>query len=283
MINLERTSQLWGITGNLGGGKTLTAVQFAVESMRIGYYVCTNITLDLNMICTFYGEFCRSLYKHISLDDPLFDPFKLPTGSPRGSGGKKRVLVILDECAEWVDQYSSAKDPRIARLWSWLRHSSKRSQDVFIIVQRPDYLNKVIRILITRWIWVNDLAVYRIPILKMRFPFCSGLVMRNIFDNFKNRIGSVSFASKSHWGKFYNTAECLNSDGSTYNVEYDLPERKKYGNFYLVIAVIFSQICLIRSCYNSQKSSINSLKQDYKFSPGKTYLGTGAPARPVPE
>lgn len=260
MINLERTAQLWGITGNLGGGKTLTAVQFAVESIRMGFFVCTNITLDIDRISLFYGDYCRKLYLHVSLDDASFDPFKLPCGSPRGSGGKKRVLIILDECAEWVDQYSSAKDPRIARLWSWLRHSSKRSQDVFIIVQRPDYLNKVIRILITRWIWVHDLAVYRIPVLKFRFPFCSNLVMRNIFDNLKNRIGAVSFASKSHWGQFYNTAECLNQDGSTYALEYQVPETKRHGVFYLVLLLVFSQFTLYNACV-----SVKPLERDSDF------------------
>lgn len=264
MIQLERTAQVWGISGNLGGGKTLTAVQFAVEAMRMGFFVCSNITLNLDLICAHYGGFCRSLYQHISLDDPLFDPFKLPTGSPRGSGGKKRVLVILDEVAEWVDQYSSAKDPRINRFWSWLRHSSKRSQDVFIVVQRPDYLNKVVRILISRWIWVHDLAVFRLPVLKMRFPFCGSLVMRNIFDGQKNRIGSVSFANKSHWGQFYNTAECLNNDGSTYNVEYEVPQREKSNHVILYGLYLFSLFVLARSLATVQAPF------DTDFSPDST-------------
>lgn len=250
MIDLERTAQLWGITGNLGGGKTLTAVQFAVESMRMGFFVCSNITLDIDRICLFYGEFCRTLYKRISLDDPLFDPFKLPTGSPRGSGGKKRVLVILDECAEWIDQYSSAKNPSIARFWSWLRHSSKRSQDVFIIVQRPDYLNKVVRILISRWIWVNDLAVYKLPYLRIRIPFCSGYVMRNIFDgSSRNRIGGISLASKSHWGMFYNTAECLNATGAELNYEYVVPTRPKSSHALLYFIYLFSLLSLCRAFF----------------------------------
>ena len=260
MFQLERTAQLWGITGNLGGGKSLSAVQFAVDAMSRGYFVCSNITLNQDTIALHYGEFTRKLYQHISLDDPLFDPFKLPCGSPRGSGGKKRVLIILDECAEWVDQYSSAKDPRISRLWSWLRHSSKRSQDVFIVVQRPDYLNKVIRILITRWIWVHDLAVYRIPVLKMRFPFCGGLVMRNIFDNMKNRIGAVSFASKSYWGRFYNTAECLNSDGATYALEYEVPEVRRYGKFWLLLFLAFSQLVLYKSGVRASSTSLPDLE-----------------------
>lgn len=247
MIELERTSQLWGITGNLGGGKSLTAVHFAVNAMRSGYFVVTNITLDVERLVLDFGDYMRQLYLHVSLDDPGFDPFKLPCGSPRGSGGGKRVLVILDECAEWIDQYTSAKDPRIQRLWSWLRHSSKRSQDVFIIVQRPDYLNKVVRILVSRWIWVNDLAVWRLPVLKMRVPFCGGLVMRNIYDKLGNRIGAVSCISKIRWGRYYNTAECLNSDGSQYASEYAPPARSDRRPMFFALLYLASLYALLRA------------------------------------
>lgn len=221
-VQLERTSQVWAITGNLGGGKSLTAVYLAVTSMSRGYFVVSNITLDLDSICRVHGERCRKLYQHISLDDTSFDPFKLPVGSPRGSGGGKRVLVILDECAEWVDQYSNAKDPRIARLWSWLRHSSKRSQDVILVVQRLDYLNKVLRLLISRWVIVDDLAVWRFPFLKFRLPFCSNFVMQRVFDRSGRVLYPPQYIAKSTWGSYYNTAECLNSDGATYNVEYEV-------------------------------------------------------------
>ncbi len=247
MITLERTAQLWGITGNLGGGKTLSAVHFAVNAMRDGYFVVSNVTLNIQLLTRDYGPWIKSLYLHVSLDDPMFDPFQLPCGSPRGSGGKKRVLVVLDECAEWIDQYSSAKDPKIARLWSWLRHSSKRSQDVFIIVQRPDYLNKVVRILISRWIWVNDLAVWRLPVLKLRVPFCSGFVMRNIYDKLGNRIGPVSLISKSRWGRYYDTAECLNSTGASYNVEYAVPARPDRRPYLFAFLYSLSLYALFRA------------------------------------
>lgn len=81
-VQLERTAQVWAITGNLGGGKTLTAVYLAVSSMAKGYYVVSNITLNVDLIERMYGKVVAGLYSHISLDDPNFDPFKLPVGSP---------------------------------------------------------------------------------------------------------------------------------------------------------------------------------------------------------
>lgn len=246
-IELERTAQLWGITGNLGGGKSLTAVWFAVRAIQSGYFVVSNITLREDSLRRLIGDYAVNLYQHVSLDDPDFDPFKLPCGSPRGRGGDKRVLVIFDECAEWIDQYSSAKDPRISRFWSWLRHTSKRSQDVFIIVQRPDYLNKVVRILISRWIMVADLQTYRLPVLRCRFPFMGGYVMRNVYDRSGVRIGGVSFISKSRWGVFYDTAECLNQEGAQYNSEYSRPRIKRCQPLFFVAVYLFSLFMLYNS------------------------------------
>lgn len=227
MIKLERNALVWGVVGNLGGGKTLSAVELAVRCMLDGFAVVSNVTIDTVRISKeFNAPWVKNLFFKVSLDDPDVDPFKFPCGDPRGSGGERRVVVVLDEVAEWLDQYSNAKDPRIKRFWSWLRHSSKRSQDVVVICQRQEYINKVVRTLIARWIWVDDLAVYRIPKIKVKLPFMSGLVMQNVFDRQGQRIGSTSFIQKQKWGRFYNTAECLNLDGSTYNSVYTVPPVK---------------------------------------------------------
>lgn len=248
MVNLERNALVWGIVGNLGGGKTLTSVAVAVESLRKGYAIVSNVTLDIKLICkTFNIPWAKKLYTHISLDDPDFDPFALPSGDPRGSGGKKRVLIILDEVAEWIDQYSSIKTPRIARLHSWLRHSSKRSQDVFFICQRQEYINKSFRSLIARWLWVDDLAVYKIPKIKLKLPFCSSWVMVNQFDRLGNRISNHTLLKKSFYGRFYNTAECLNQTGSSTNYIYNIPEEKHKPNFIFYILHFSTIIYLIKT------------------------------------
>lgn len=247
MITLERSALVWGVVGNLGGGKTLSSVALGVESMLRGYMVVSNVTFDMDRVAEDYGApWVKKLYQHISLDDPDFDPFKLPCGDPRGSGGNRRVIVILDEVAEWIDQYSNAKDPKIKRLWSWLRHTSKRSQDIVIICQRQEYINKVVRTLIARWIWVDDMAVWRIPKLRCRLPFCRSLVMQRVYDRLGNMIGAVTWLKKSRWGRYYNTAECLNSTGAAYNAVYDLPP-VKYAVSPLTVALYFvSLVCLFR-------------------------------------
>lgn len=245
MIKLERSALVWGVVGNLGGGKTLSSVAMGVECMLQGYMVCSNVTFDMDAIAADYlSPWVKRLYKKISLDDPDFDPFALPCGDPRGSGGKRRVVIILDEVAEWIDQYSSAKDPRIKRLWSWLRHSSKRSQDVVIICQRQEYINKVVRTLIARWIWVDDMAVWKVPKIRCKIPFCSNLVMQRVYDRLGNMIGAVSWLKKTKWGRYYNTAECLNSDGAAYNAVYEVPPVKYSVSSFAIILFVFSVLAL---------------------------------------
>ena len=235
MIPLEKTAQVWGICGNLGGGKTLTAVSMAVEAIRMGYYVVSNVTLNLDELSKDV-PWCHKLYQHIVVRTEEYDengnvvrfedfnPFTIPSGSPRGTSGGKRVLVILDECAEWFDQYSNLKSRSISRVMSWLRHSSKRSQDVVFIVQRREYLNKSFRILVSRWISVDDLAIWRIPVLRIRLPFMEGFCMANVFDKTMARIRPVVFVRKSEFGRYYSTAECLSTFGGS-SVEYETPKR----------------------------------------------------------
>lgn len=247
MINLDPVPQVWGITGNLGGGKSLTATSIAVSAIKRGYFVVSNISLNCERINEALDiDYAEKLYKHFSFEDEDFDPFALPTGSPRGTPNGKRVVVIMDECAEWVDQYSTAQNPKIKRFWSWLRHSSKRSQDVVLIVQRLEYLNKVLRLLISKWVIVDDMKVYRLPVVKMRVPFLGGMCMQRVFDRNRRLVQGPLLVSKANWGRFYNTAECLNSDGAQYNTEYVIPNSRLRLQYFIYF-YIFSFALLLLS------------------------------------
>lgn len=205
-IRWEQTSQVWGICGNLGGGKTLSGVAMVADALSRGWYVCTNVHLNEDKLSAWLGYDCRKMIRYVDLEED--DPLKWPAGSPRGSGGKKRVVVLLDEVAEWFDQYSGASK-EVRRFLSWLRHTSKRSQDVILVVQRKEYLAKSLRILVARWVWCEDLAVWRVPVLRIRLPFCGGLVMRNVSDRLGNVLQYLDCISKREWGRYYQTAQCL--------------------------------------------------------------------------
>lgn len=236
MIPLEKTAQVWLIHGNLGGGKSMTAVSMAVDSLFMGYAVATNIKLNLDFLSKKY-PWISDLYYHfdVSSDDyddngnlisrRNFNPFDIPSGSPRGTVNPKRVLVIFDECAEWFDQYSNAKSPFVSRMMSWLRHSSKRNQDVFFIVQRVEYLQKSFRVLCSRFVQVDDLAVWRLPLFRLRVPFMSGFVMCRTVDRAGTKSAPLTFVNKSIYGKYYDTAQSLSAFGGAPQ-EYNTPVRE---------------------------------------------------------
>lgn len=43
----KRTANVYGIYGHLGGGKTLTAVELAVDFLRLGWCVTSNIKFSI--------------------------------------------------------------------------------------------------------------------------------------------------------------------------------------------------------------------------------------------
>lgn len=225
MIRWESTSQVWGISGNLGGGKSLTAVSMIHDALARGWYIVTNMELNTALLSADLRFDVTRLIQRVDMDDS--DPMSWPCGSPRGSGGNKRVVVVLDEVAEWFDQYSGTSS-QVRSFLSWLRHSSKRGQDVMLIVQRKEYLAKSLRILVARWIWCEDLAVWRVPILRFRIPFCRGLVMRSVTDRVGNVLQYLDVVSKSRFGRFYSTSQCLVSRAGS-AVEYESVVRYRPG------------------------------------------------------
>lgn len=235
MIPLESSPQVWLIHGNLGGGKSMTAVSMAVEAIRAGRFVASNIKLNIDALklsipwadqCYAHFDVSKDEYNEdgVLIKHQSFNPFKIPSGSPRGTQNPKRVLVIFDECAEWFDQYSSAKSPEVSRVMSWLRHSSKRNQDVLFIVQRVEYLQKSFRILCSRYVQVDDLAVWRLPVFRIRVPFMGGFVMARTVDRAGTKSAPVTLIKKSYYGRYYDTAQSLTTFGGS-PVEYVLPDR----------------------------------------------------------
>lgn len=164
---IEKTACVYGIYGALGGGKTLTAVEIALWALRQKYDVISNIEIDTK----------SPQYRYIE-DVNTIDWWKLPCGAPRGSDDPHRACIIIDECAEFFDQFSTTSSS-LKNFLSWLRHSSKRGQMVFLIVQQPEFIAKSLRLIINRWIVCVDMDAFRLPVLRLKIPFavawCGGV------------------------------------------------------------------------------------------------------------
>lgn len=209
MIYLPHTPSVIGIYGNLGGGKTLSAVDIALYFINHFNLVVTNIQLK-NL-----SERQKSYYRYFP-DISKIDWFALPVGSLRGSSGKKRVAVILDELPELLNQYTSGKDYWVQVFLSWLRMTSKNGQYVFVITQDPSFIMKPVRILCAYWLRCEDMAEFRIPVIRFKIPFVKDFVARRLFNRDGKQVqASLNYARKSVIGRYYDTSQGLSLHSSS--------------------------------------------------------------------
>lgn len=245
-----RTACVYGIYGHLGGGKSLTAVEIMHYALtRLGAQVTSNIRLR--------GLPPETLVRYHYIDDfaTLGDEkdenggyWALPCGSPRGSGGTDRSVIVIDEVAEFFDQYSSSS-VQLKRFTSWLRHSSKRGQWVFLIVQQPEFIAKALRKLINQWIMCDDLDQYRIPVVRLKLPFMSGYVRRLVIDRYGNVISrGLNLGDKKYVGQFYDTAQSIALEGraNDHVEEAPKPWTPPVVALYVVLALSYLVMTLIR-------------------------------------
>lgn len=203
----------------------MTAVELSLEFLRLGWSVTSNILIR-----------STSPKYHFIEDFQDVDFWSLPCGAPRGSDNPYRSVIVVDECAEFFDQYSS-NSPYLKQFLSWLRHSSKRGQFVFLIVQKPEFISKSLRLLINKWIVCDDMEQFRLPYFKIRIPFTRGYVARRIFDRYGNLLSrGFNFASKSDIGRFYDTSQSIALQGRQNDFITSLPPPKTPSllPFYLI-------------------------------------------------
>lgn len=206
------TACVYGIYGHLGGGKTLTAVDIMLSVLPYeNNCVYTNIRLR---------NLPEEWQKRVFYFDDLntVDAWSIPCGSPRGSGGRNRVFIFIDEVAEFFDQYSN-NSPILRRFLSWLRHSSKRGQWVFLIVQHPNFISADLRRLINWWVRCDDMDNFRVPVIRLKMPFLGGSVKRVVIDrNFQVVSRGLNLCDKYKVGYFYDTSQSIATLGRNANV-----------------------------------------------------------------
>lgn len=203
MVYLPNTPAVIGIFGSLGGGKTLTAVDIGLHFIKNFNFVVSNVQLK-NL-----SKRQEQYYQYVP-DISQVKWFDLPVGSLRGTPGRKRVAIILDELPELLDQYTSGKDYWVKQFLSWLRHTSKRGQFVFVITQDPSFILKPVRLLCSYWIKCEDMSEFRLPFIKIKLPFFRDFISRRTYNRDGTCInGSLNTAKKSEIGKYYTTSQGL--------------------------------------------------------------------------
>lgn len=133
----------WGVTGKLGGGKTLWAMYKAAQYIGEGRQVVSNIDIDPTPICKPWRDqgsvrVTRIPYRPSRAD---FDAIG------RGNDSKdesKNGLIILDECGAILNS-RNYKDKGRDELIEWFLHARHLGWDVMFIVQSLTLIDKQIR------------------------------------------------------------------------------------------------------------------------------------------
>lgn len=215
-----------GIIGYMSGGKSYTAVELMLSKMYHGHTVVSNIKLNCRAVTDYLGLPClvwKKLYYRISLDKDDLDEYhgilsddyeSYPAGAPRGTPNYERdkVYIFLDEISSIFDSMISAADGGVKAVAAWARHTEKRGQMLYLIMQFPSELHKRLRTHITQYIQCINTSSVKIPLLGCGLPwFLHGFIIRlDYMPDLETQIGSATWGRyKPKVFKCYNTSQIV--------------------------------------------------------------------------
>ena len=183
--------------GLVGGGKSFNSVRRMMSYMALGGRCCSNILLtgwddkegDLSPDSP-VRDYLRSLgweyqsrqYVYISFDEMVSD-FEWIKKVPAGPDRKHRTLLVIDEATDLFDTLDGGRlrsNSDYREMFHFLRLSRHVHVDVLFIAQDIDSINHRLRGLVSG-IWRStDMKNFRMPVLKVKFPF--DLFLLQLFD-----------------------------------------------------------------------------------------------------
>ena len=195
-----------GIVGHMSGGKTYSAVADMLERLLDGHVVVTNIKLRCQGVTDYLGVPCCSWKKnyYYLTETPkgyheisLLDYENYPMGTPRGESGyyENLVYIYFDEVSSVFDSITHSASKGIQEVATWARHTEKRGQMMYLIMQFSTELHKRLRNHVTEYITCVNSSNIKLPILHIGLPFfLKGYVIQSRFaGDEETPLGS------SHW------------------------------------------------------------------------------------
>lgn len=174
------------VSGKLGSGKSYHCCRMAIDHLRKGGVVATNMNIDLEAISANYHRSLRPW--QLVRVDAQSDPKQIPAGDLRGRG-RRRVMVILDEALNWFQSTAgAAKDERKSTWGEWLRQSDKLGQDVYFVAQNFERAAK----------WIRELAQVALRVVNLgnihifRMPIGKWLHLQRLYCVVRMEVGTVS-------------------------------------------------------------------------------------------
>lgn len=198
-----------GIIGYMSGGKSYTAVELMLHYMHDCHRVASNIRLNckavssyLDMPCVLWKQYFYLLSEIDSrvpynwLD--IADYSSWPMGTLRGSTDyeKNKVYIFLDEVSSLFDSMVSSADGGIQAVATWARHSEKRGQMLYLIMQFPSELHKRLRVHITSYLECTNTNSVKIPLLGLGVPFFlrNMIIRRDLMPDLETVVGSATWS-----------------------------------------------------------------------------------------
>ena len=183
--------------GLVGGGKSFNSVRRMMAYMARGGRVCANIRLtgwddsanDLaadspvrDYLRSLGWEYQAKQYIYIPFDEMVKD-FEWIQRVPTGIDRLHRTFLVVDEATDLFDTLDGGRlksDSEYREIFHFLRLSRHVHVDVLFIAQDIDSINRRLRGLVSG-IWRStDMKNFRLPVLKVKFPF--DLFLLQLFD-----------------------------------------------------------------------------------------------------
>lgn len=183
--------------GLVGGGKSFNSVRRMMAYMARGGRVCSNIRLtgwddssnDLaadspvrDYLRSLGWEYQAKQFIYIPFDEMCKD-FEWIKKVPAGVDRLHRTFLVVDEATDLFDTLDGGRlksDSEYREIFHFLRLSRHVHVDVLFIAQDIESINRRLRGLVSG-IWRStDMKNFRLPVLKVRFPF--DLFLLQLFD-----------------------------------------------------------------------------------------------------
>lgn len=156
------------VTGKLGAGKSLLAVQRAIDYALEGRRVATNFPIDFANIALTPSSKLSHAPVTVLPSVPKYNDLMM-----LGQGGEHEDTagaLVLDECAQFLNA-RNWQGPERELTINWLLHARKRRWDVFLIVQHERMLDKQIRDALAEYVvTVKRTDRLRVPFLPFNLP-----------------------------------------------------------------------------------------------------------------
>lgn len=158
---------IYVITGHLGSGKSLLAVELAFEYLRAGKRVASNITLKPEHALSPRSRACPVKLPYVPSAEHLQS---IGPGYEGDYNEDKFGLVLLDEAGSWLNSRDWADKERRG-LFTWITHARKHGWDVALIVQDYEALDAQIRRSVTEiFVKCSRLDRIKVPFLPLKMP-----------------------------------------------------------------------------------------------------------------